>query len=342
MINDDPVLLDDWHPVAAACDVPAGVTLPVQLLQRELVLWRDSAGGIAAWDDRCPHRGARLSIGRVVDGELACRYHGWRFDGSGSCTRMPAQPDFRPSPDVRADVFQACERYGLIWVCLGQATCDVVPFEEHDDVRLRPVVCGPYDVQTSGPRVIENFLDMAHFGFVHDGVLGSADDTAVPPYEVEEFVDGSGARGVRARNCAATQPRASLQAQATAQVRYSYRVSRPLSAVLTKQVVGSDIAEGISVHVQPLGEELSRAWFVYAGARSSHDDDAVRAFQHLIFEQDRPVLESQRPKKLPLALRAEMPQRADALSAAYRRHLRDRGVRFGVTDEVPARRSGQP
>jgi phenylpropionate dioxygenase-like ring-hydroxylating dioxygenase large terminal subunit len=154
MTDDDPVLLDDWHPVAAARDVPAGTPLPVRLLARELVLWRDAAGRIAAWDDRCPHRGA--------------------------------------------------------------------PFEEHDDTRLRPVVCGPYDVQTSGPRVIENFLDMAHFGFVHEGILGSADDTAVPPCDVEDFVDESGASGVRARNCAATQPRASLQTQAMAQVRYRY------------------------------------------------------------------------------------------------------------------------
>jgi len=125
-------------------------------------------------------------------------------------------------------------------------------------------------------------------------------------------------------------------------VLYSYRVSRPLSAVLTKQVAGSEVAEGISLHVQPLGEELSRAWFVYAGERSSHDDDAVRAFQHLIFEQDRPILESQRPKKLPLAPRAEMPQRADALSVAYRRYLRDCGLRFGVDNEATAQRSSAP
>jgi phenylpropionate dioxygenase-like ring-hydroxylating dioxygenase large terminal subunit len=303
-MTDDPVLLDDWHPVAAAHDVPASAPLPVRLLERELVLWRDGAGRIAAWDDRCPHRGARLSIGRVVDGQLACRYHGWRFDGSGQCLRMPSQPD--------------------------------------DDPRLHPVVCGPYDVQTSGPRIVENFLDMAHFGFVHDGILGSADDTAVPPYTVEDFIDGSGVRGVRARDCAATQPRASLQAQAPAEVRYSYRVSRPLSAVLTKQEAGNEVAEGISLHVQPLAEEQSRVWFVYAGLRGGHDDDAVRAFQQLIFEQDRPVLESQRPKTLPLAPRAEMPQRADALSVAYRRHLLDSGLRFGVGDEAPAARSSLP
>ena len=340
-MTDDPVLLDDWHPVAASHDVPAGAPFPVQLMGRELVLWRNGADRIAAWDDRCPHRGARLSIGSVVDGELACRYHGWRFDGSGRCTRMPAQPGFRPPASIHAQVFQSCERHGLIWVCLGRAVRDVVPFEEHGDARLHPVVCGPYDVQTSGPRVIENFLDMAHFGFVHDGILGSADDTAVPPYDVEDFVDASGASGVRARDCAATQQRATLQAQATAQVRYSYRVSRPLSAVLTKQVAGSDIAEGISLHVQPLGEELSRAWFVYAGERSAHDDE-VRAFQHLIFEQDRPILESQRPKKLPLAPRAEMPQRADALSVAYRRYLRDCGLRYGVGNDAPLHRSTAP
>ena len=339
-MTDDLVLLNDWHPVAAARDVSANAPLPVRLLERELVLWRDGSGRIAAWDDRCPHRGTRLSIGRVVDGELACRYHGWRFDGSGYCTRMPAQPEVRPPPGIRADTFQARERYGLVWVCLGQPVHDVVPFEEHDDPRLRAVVCGPYHVQSSGPRIVENFLDMAHFGFVHDGILGSADDTAVPPYDVEDFIDASGAPGVQARGCAATQPRANLQTEVTAQVRYSYRVSRPLSAILTKQAVGSDVAEGISLHVQPLTEEFSRVWFIYAGLRSGHADDQVRAFQHLIFEQDRPILESQRPKKLPLAPRAELPQRADALSMAYRRHLRDSGLQFGICSDALAPRSG--
>ena len=64
-------------------------------------------------------------------------------------------------------------------------------------------------------------------------------------------------------------------------------------------------------------------------------DAYVRAFQHLVFEQDRLILESQRPKKLPLASRAEMPQRADALSIAYRRYLHDSGLRFGITATMP-------
>ncbi|HEY9064713.1 MAG TPA: Rieske 2Fe-2S domain-containing protein, partial [Burkholderiaceae bacterium] len=67
-----------WHPVASAADL-VDAPLPVQLLAEPLVLWRDAAGAAHAFADRCPHRGARLSLGCVRGGELECPYHGWRF-----------------------------------------------------------------------------------------------------------------------------------------------------------------------------------------------------------------------------------------------------------------------
>ena len=71
-----------WHPVALSHAVgsqPQGASL----LGEDLVLWRDAAGAAHAWADQCPHRGARLSLGRVAGGQLECPYHGWRFEGSG-------------------------------------------------------------------------------------------------------------------------------------------------------------------------------------------------------------------------------------------------------------------
>lgn len=326
----DPVLLNDWHPVAFSHLLAPGSSMPVQLLDEELVVWRRADGSVHAWDDRCPHRGAKLSLGQVVEDNLACPYHGWRFDGRGRCVLRPAQPSLAPPDQPLVRIFHARERHGVIWVCLGEPSRDIVPYEEFDDPRLRNVMAGPYRVNACAPRVVENFIDMAHFSFVHEGILGAADATEVPPYEVEAFVDGSGQAGVRAIGMRVSQPRANLQATDTAEVEYGYRISRPLSAILTKRIVGSDATEAITLFVQPQAEEMSQVWMVFSGIRSPEPDEAVRAFQDTVFEQDRPILESQRPKRLPLQMRAELAQRADLLSAHYRRLLREWGLGYGV------------
>src|SRR5688572_15938744 len=84
-----------WHPVAAA-EAVADAPFPARLLGQDLVLWRDAAGAVHAWPDRCPHRGARLSLGRIEDGHLECPYHGWQFEASGRCIHVPALPGFVP------------------------------------------------------------------------------------------------------------------------------------------------------------------------------------------------------------------------------------------------------
>ena len=327
----DPVLRDDWHPVAFSPLVPAGGHLPVRLLDEQIVLWRQADGSLHAWDDRCPHRGAALSLGRVVDDALTCPYHGWRFDGAGRCVLKPAQPGLPLPAASMTRAFAVQERYGIAWVCLGTPARGVVPYEEFDDPRLRNIFAGPYDVSACAPRVVENFIDMAHFSFVHDGILGDAQSTEIPQYTVQGFTDAGGQPGVRAEGMRVVQPQANLQAEGPSDVEYGYRISRPLSAILTKRIVGSDVTEAITLFIQPMAEDLSRVWMVFSGVLSPEPDEAVRAFQDTVFAQDKPILESQRPQRLPLAVRAEQAQRADLLSAHYRRYLREQGLVWGVT-----------
>ena len=86
-----------WHPVALSEAVAAQAPLAVQLLEQPVVLWRDSEGTVHALADQCPHRGARLSLGRVTpQGQLECPYHGWQFAAGGQCTHVPALPSFVP------------------------------------------------------------------------------------------------------------------------------------------------------------------------------------------------------------------------------------------------------
>jgi phenylpropionate dioxygenase-like ring-hydroxylating dioxygenase large terminal subunit len=330
----DPVLLGDWHPVAATSELTGRRPLAARLLGRDLVMWRDAEGRAHAWEDRCPHRGTRLSIGRIEADVLICAYHGWRFGPDGRCKHVPSQPGQAPGPTAAARSYRIEEHYGLAWVCLGEPAHAVLPYPEYEEARLRKVLCGPYDVATSGPRIVENFLDMAHFGFVHAGILGDPARTEVRDYRVDPWTDSGGGPGLLATQCFAWQPQTNSLAHGGGDVEYTYRVVRPLTAILTKVPdVQQSFREAISLHVQPIEEESSRVWIVMAMTNFEQEEGTLRAFQDRIFLQDKPILESQVPRRLPLAPGVESPVRSDRMSVAYRRYLRDAGLRYGVIGE---------
>jgi len=169
---DDPVLLNDCHVVGRSSNTGTGEVRATRLLGQDIVLWRSNEG-LCAWQDLCLHSGARLSGGRVQDECLICLYHGWHYDASGQCVRIPAHPSQPPPTRARATAYAVTERYGLIWLCLGMLKKQEVPvFPEWDNVSFRKVDAGPYLFKAHGPRVIENFLDVGHFPFVHTGFLG--------------------------------------------------------------------------------------------------------------------------------------------------------------------------
>jgi nitrite reductase/ring-hydroxylating ferredoxin subunit len=119
----DPTLRDRWFPIASGAEVVPRHVVQAQLLGQEIALWRDDAGALNAWENRCPHRGVRLSIGFNTGTELRCQYHGWRYaSSSGQCTYIPAHPDQKPPNVIRATRYGVAERYGLVWVSLGQRT----------------------------------------------------------------------------------------------------------------------------------------------------------------------------------------------------------------------------
>jgi phenylpropionate dioxygenase-like ring-hydroxylating dioxygenase large terminal subunit len=316
-----------WHPVAALDELGAA-PLAVRLLERDVVLWRDGANDVHAWADRCPHRGTRLSLGRIVEGRLECGYHGWRFNAGGQCVAIPSLPDFTPPASHAACAYDVRFAYGLVWVRL-EASAETIPVIE--DVPARQVICGPFDVATSAPRAVENFLDTAHFGFVHEGWLGDRGHTEVPHYDV---VPGPG-DAPSVPHYRAWQPKSGASVDGGAWVDYRYEVLGPYSAVLIKQADLSDQAraaprEAYALWVCPVSPEQSRVWFTQFTSDTATPDATLRAFQTTIFMHDRPVLESQQPRRLPLEPGAELHCAADRLSVAYRRYLRKRGVTFGV------------
>lgn len=220
-------------------------------------------------------------------------------------------------------------RYGYVWTSLGAPEGDVPDIPETEESDRRYVPCGAIRVAAAGPRVVENFLDMAHFPFVHTDILGSEPHTEVLTYkaEIRREVDE-----VWATECKFTQPKAALSAEGAIETDYMYRVMTPFTTVLYKTCpMAEDRWDVIALFVQPMEPGQCRAhpvmFLIDDGAR---DADLI-GFQQVIFLQDRIILENQRPVLLPMEPRMETPTRADAISIAYRRWLKEKGCVYGTS-----------
>jgi phenylpropionate dioxygenase-like ring-hydroxylating dioxygenase large terminal subunit len=322
-MNGDAYLNCEWLAVGWSSGVKPGELKPVRLLGRDLVLWRD-AGGIHAWEDLCIHRGAKLSLGQVRNNCVVCPYHHWEYDGSGRCVLIPSQPEQPPPLKARANVFHAQERYGLIWVALDTPNANVPAFPEAEDPRFRNVLAGPYHFRARGPRILENFLDVAHLPFVHAGLLGDPARARMEDYEVEAAPDG-----ITARDIKIWQPDPDGTGR-PAQVRYDYHVLRPLTACFRK--LQDQRCFSMLDTVTPIGEDESLAWVVLAlNYADDTSDEELRSFQDKVSAQDKVIVESQRPELLPLDLQAELHLRSDRMAIAYRRWLKDLGLEYGTT-----------
>jgi phenylpropionate dioxygenase-like ring-hydroxylating dioxygenase large terminal subunit len=221
-------------------------------------------------------------------------------------------------------------KYGHVWTCLGSPGREIVDFPECADPERWVVSGGAIGVAVSGLRAVENFLDLGHLGFVHAGYLGEQPHNEIRKYKVAPLPDG----GIIATECKVYQPLASPVATEGFDVDYIYEVIRPYTVLLYKaNPVRPEISDMIVLFVQPVTEETCIAYMLLVYLKDEITAVAVRQFAQLIFCQDKPILENQLPKRLPLNPRAEIPVRADAASAAYRQWLRDTGISFGA---IPA------
>jgi nitrite reductase/ring-hydroxylating ferredoxin subunit len=105
-----------WHAVSLSSGIDAGRSAGSRLFDKEIVLWRDTNGVAHAWEDRCPHRGMRLSFGFVRGGRIACLYHGWQYDAEGVCQYIPAHPELKVPDTIRVTTYQCRERLGMVWM----------------------------------------------------------------------------------------------------------------------------------------------------------------------------------------------------------------------------------
>ena len=164
---------DYWYAIVDAREVRRGKVIGARRLGVDLAVWRDEGGQVHATADRCPHRGASLSRGRVRGGCVECPFHGFRFDGAGRCVEAPCEGSEAPRHlDVQAQVVR--EAHDFIWLWWGE------PREVYPEIPWFPELDAAYvhagrlaiDTEIDWTRSIENQLDWAHLPFVHRTTIG--------------------------------------------------------------------------------------------------------------------------------------------------------------------------
>ncbi|MEE8308671.1 MAG: aromatic ring-hydroxylating dioxygenase subunit alpha, partial [Gammaproteobacteria bacterium] len=288
---DNPALRNYWYAVATDLEVASGPVART-LLGEALVLYKDPQGRTIAAPDRCPHREAPLSAGSVDRGVLTCCYHGWRFGDDGQCVAIPsAEPDFPIPGNSHLSCFRSEVKYGLVWVCLGEPVADIPAIAQEEDSSFRRIN-NPVQVwKSSALRMTDNFLDIAHFPWVHVGTFGNGQDAVVPKIKLETLSDGF--YGYQYSVIADNPPAASLTSgQDTADVNRRMSTGFHLPFAIRSTIVWDTGSDHILLLLSaPVDDVTSLFTFVFW----RNDDFSVSAedlatFDRMIGEEDRVML----------------------------------------------------
>lgn len=335
------MLKNHWYAVEFGEEV-TDTPHKTEVMGQHLVIYRDSHGTPVAQSDICIHRGGPLSGGKVKGDCIECPYHGWQYDPSGRCTVIPANREGLPIPKkARVDAYPCVERYGMIFVFLGDlAEADRPPIPDLSGEGLESVtgaehsgmrsIRGEFAWNANFERVLENAVDIAHAPFVHAGSFGNPDSPEVEDYEVEEIYDGEHLVEIAATvDLVAPAPNGVWALLARGKERPPVRTRTAIFPPnLSMLEVNTPIGQiKIFTFIVPVDEHHSvskwrmfRSFFTapWAIALLRADKDSWRR-TNKIFLEDQPTVEGQRPELVPFDLSAELHVKADALQLVYRR-----------------------
>jgi vanillate O-demethylase monooxygenase subunit len=322
--NLHPALRRCWHPVALSSEVgeePVGV----ELLGVPYVVFR-AGDRLAAFVDRCPHRLAPLSLGSREGDGLRCGYHGWRFGGDGRCTEIPALgADAAVPPAARlCAAAEVAERLGIVFVAPEPPLCPLPAVEEDGEAGFVRFALEPTRTRASAGLLIDNFLDFAHFPFVHTGTFGADESAELMPYGVER--EGLGFRLVYEHPFTNREdPGVAAGIRPLVQTRrMTYRYLAPFFGYLRLDYVDAGGTNVIAFLVQPESEETCRIYTVLWRndlGEGVPDVATAAAFEQRVLDEDLRIQSRYRELALPLDLRTEVHTRADRNTMELRRVL---------------------
>ena len=155
-----------WYPLGLSSELERGQVAGRDFLGTRVVLYRDPAGKVVVQSAWCPHLGADLSVGQLVDGQLRCAYHHWRFDAAGICAHIPTGDKIPPG--ARIATYPSAEAWGLIWAFNGEAPrfgLPRMPGAEEGDLAIEAYRRGPRNID---PWIaVSNGVDFQHLRALH-------------------------------------------------------------------------------------------------------------------------------------------------------------------------------
>lgn len=314
---------DAWYVVARSIDVQ-DKPKQVMLCGEKAVLYRHD-GAVVAAPDRCPHREAPLSAGFMKDGCLVCPYHGWEFAQAGKCVRVPsASSDTLPVPPrAHLSTYPVQERYGLVWMSVGTPVTDIPVIPQDTDPSFRRINTEVEVWETCALRMVDNFLDITHFPYVHTGTFGKGQETRVPPVELEELDHGwfGYAYEVKANNDTAGGSLASGQTSDVVERSMSSGFQLPLHCRSTIKY-RSGLEHILLLLSTPIDDET--AYFAFVVWRN--DDFSVSAEEVIRFDlaigaEDKRMLE-QLDGVMPLGQTDLVSVQADKCNVEWRRQFK--------------------
>lgn len=181
---------DYWYAVGWAHQLAPGEVMAIKVWNHEIAVFRNTEGQLQALEDVCPHKGVALHKGKVLGRNLACRYHGWEFDGQGQCASIPYFGKAQKLPCAQVRVYPIQEKYGLIWVFPGDPAQAV---ERHPPELVEYSQPGWLDVPVTAhfrchfSICNENSMDVFH-GFLHEELQGWFDPILLKLRETEDTV----------------------------------------------------------------------------------------------------------------------------------------------------------
>ena len=195
-MNANTFVLNTWYVAGFSEEFTTGRLYGQMIAGKPLVLWRSATEGMIALDDRCAHKKMPLSKGRLLDGDVVeCPYHGFCFDPSGRCVRIPSQLDLPIPTRARVKAYSVVERDGIVWLWPGDAErragiepprATEIPATDWEHHNSTPTI-----VKANYRLLVENLLDVTHFYPLHDGALGDAEFSKIPVEVVEGEVEGN-------------------------------------------------------------------------------------------------------------------------------------------------------
>jgi phenylpropionate dioxygenase-like ring-hydroxylating dioxygenase large terminal subunit len=310
-----------WYAVEFSDEISTSPKL-LKILGRELVLYRTADGQIQSMSNRCIHRGASLAKGVIAKDCIVCPYHGWEYQADGNCVKIPSQSPTATIPKAaKISTYPVQDKYGWIWVYMGDQTPGLLPtipnFPQMKSGGLRSIQ-GKFFWNANYERVLENGLDFAHAPFVHAGAFGNPNAPEIAELVIESYAGGASATV----HLAATPPKGLWKLlvkgeRAPIKTRTGFFLP---NLTFLEVYLPFGLLTIWTAHVPiDLNTTVSK-WMNFRNfftGKWADRDTYNRTIK--IFEQDKPIVESQQPQVIPLDLSAELFVPADALQLYYRK-----------------------